>query len=160
MQVILTNTTVTGSRRCADWSFINFLSKNYVDRDSSGHHFTKPCYLHKATLSSLPLPSVKVSNWSSQNIGSIWEKKFKRMQKGRGASNCHEGRMASLTSHISPNVIRLCLDSWILSIFVPFSKFYIWFSYPKGFCEAGRIVLGTELQSASLSLYCKEWQNA
>lgn len=81
MQVILRNATVTGSRRRAAWSCIDLLSKNYVDRDS-GHHFAKPCYLHKATLSSLSLPLVKVSNWSSQNIGSIWEKKLKEFKRG------------------------------------------------------------------------------
>lgn len=66
-----------GSSSRAAWSFSDSLSKNYAGRDSHCHHLTKPCFLHKATSSSLSLSSVRVSTDQIKTQAPFGKKKSK-----------------------------------------------------------------------------------
>lgn len=66
----------------AAWSFSESLSKNYAGRDSNCHHLSKPCFLHKATSSSLSLSSVRVST-DQVKAQAPFEKIIKGQKRGK-----------------------------------------------------------------------------
>lgn len=100
--------------------------------------------------------------WPNQITGSIWKTKKQK----------NEGQKDGKAPTIVAKGERRCWHStfhqmslgwnWIAEHcqYLCPSANSIFESHPMGFCEAGGIVLGTELQSASLSLCWNEWQDA
>lgn len=102
------------------------------------YHHTKPVYsLHIFLKWSLVTDQVKRYPPLENSLD-------RKRTKG---NSYHWGWLAYLTSQSQPNVIRLNLGNWIPLVCVSFSKFYIWFSHPQGFCDTRSMVSGAKLQS-------------
>lgn len=148
-----------GSSSRAAWSFSDSLSRNFAGRDSNCHHLTKPCFLHKATSSSLSLSSVRVSTDQIKTQAPFEKKKKNKGQKnGKAPTIVAKGERHRWHSTFHQMSLGWNWAAEHCQYLCP-SANSIFESHPMGFCEAGSIVLGTELQSASLSCW-NEWQNA